>query len=81
MELQNRISINPKICHGQPCVKGARIMVTNILAALAEGLSFDEIITEFPEIVREDILTCIDFANDVLNEKTWLPEAEPIAAA
>ena len=53
MELQNRISINPKICHGQPCVKGTRIMVTNILAALAEGLSFDEIIAEFLEIVRD----------------------------
>lgn len=76
MDLQNRISINPKICHGRPCIKGTRIMVSNILAALSENLSTDEILQDFPGITREDIQACVAFANDLLEEKEWFSESE-----
>ncbi len=76
MDLHERITINPKVCHGEPCIKGTRIMVTNILAAVAEGLSMSEILQDFPGITTEDVLACVAFANDVIKEKTWYPAAE-----
>jgi len=73
MDLHERISINPKVCHGEPCIKGTRIMVTNILAAIAEGLPMSEILEDFPGITTEDVLACVAFANDVVKEKEWYP--------
>lgn len=79
MDLQERISIDPKVCHGKPCIKGTRIMVSNILAAVSEGLSTQEIFENFPGIAKEDILACVAFANDLVEEKLWLstPQVEP----
>jgi uncharacterized protein (DUF433 family) len=74
MDLDEHISINPKICHGESCIKGTRIMVTNILAALAEGLPTSEILQDFPGITREDVLACIAFATEIIKEKQWYPE-------
>lgn len=48
-------------------------MVTNILAAIADGLSMTEIIQDFPGIAPEDVLACVAFANDVVQEKRWYP--------
>ena len=76
MDLHERISINPKVCHGEHCIKGTRIMVTNILAAVAEGLPRSEILQDFPGIITEDVLACVAFANDVIQEKEWYPVAE-----
>ena len=53
--LLNRISINPKICHGKPCIAGTRIMVSVILDNLAEGLSANEILMEYPSLCFYDI--------------------------
>jgi len=75
MDLHERISINPKICHGEPCIKGTRIMVTNILAAISEGLPMAEILHDFPGIAKEDVLACVAFANDVVREKEWYSES------
>ena len=58
----DRISIDPKICHGKPCIKGSRIMVSVILALLEEGLSFSEIKDECPELSEEDIRQAIEYA-------------------
>lgn len=80
MELRNRISINPGICHGKPYIKGTRIMVTNILAAIVEGLTTEEIIKEFPGITVKDIVACVAFANDLVAEKNWFSELEVNAA-
>lgn len=80
MNLHERISINPKICHGEPCIKGTRIMVTNILAAIAEGLPMPEILQDFPGITAEDVLACVAFANDVIQERKWYPVDETEAA-
>jgi len=80
MDLHERISINPKICHGEPCIKGTRIMVTNILAAISEGLPMAEILHDFPGIAKEDVLACVAFANDVVREKEWYSESSAEAA-
>ncbi len=78
MDLHERISINPAICHGEPCIKGTRIMVSNILAALSEGLAIEEILQDFPGITADDVLACIAFANDLVMEKDWFSESKTI---
>jgi uncharacterized protein (DUF433 family) len=57
-----RISIDPKICHGQACIKGTRIPVYQILHMPANGDTVDELLREYLSLKREDILACIDYA-------------------
>lgn len=52
---QNYISINPNIRFGKPCVTGTRIAVQDVLSWLASGMSFDEILEDFPELTMEKI--------------------------
>jgi uncharacterized protein (DUF433 family) len=61
---QERISINPEIRFGKPCIKGTRIAVRDILGWLASKMTFEQIIEDFPPITREDILAAIEFATD-----------------
>lgn len=69
-----RITINPKVCHGKPIIRGTRIMVWQILDLLKDGLIFDEIIAKyFPQITKEDIKACIEYANQLVkNEEVIL---------
>lgn len=55
LTLLNRISIDPKVCHGKPCIRGTRILASTILDALASGMTFKEIIDDYPSITDEDI--------------------------
>lgn len=59
---QERISINPNVCHGKPCIKGTRVMVTVILDNLASELTFEEIVREYPPLTLEDIKAAIAYA-------------------
>lgn len=59
----NRISVNPKIHFGKPCISGTRITVQNILELIDEGLSFKEILKDYyPDITTEDIRACVQYA-------------------
>lgn len=59
----NRISVNPQIHFGKPCIAGTRITVQNILELLEEGLSFEKIIQDYyPDLELEDIKACIQYA-------------------
>ena len=62
MKLHERITIEPGKRSGKPCVRGMRITVADILGYLASGMSFDEILDDFPYLEREDILACLSFA-------------------
>lgn len=59
---QERISINPEIRFGKPCIKGTRIAVRDILGWLASEMTFEEILEDFPTLIREDILAALEFA-------------------
>ena len=65
----DRISIDPKICHGQACIKGTRIPVHQIVGMLANGDSFESLLAAFSSIVREDISACLEYA-------AWLAEEQ-----
>lgn len=60
--LLNRITIEPGKCGGKPCVRGMRIRVSDILEMLGDGVSMEEVLKDFPDLERDDILACLQFA-------------------
>ncbi len=68
-KLIDRISVNPNICFGKPCIKGTRIWVSLILDLLASGMTIKEIFNEYPQIIEEDIRACIAYGAEMSREK------------
>lgn len=60
-EVLERISIDPKVCFGKPCIKGHRIWVALILGMLAEGRTIEEILEDYPTLEEADIRACIAY--------------------
>ena len=71
LSLLDRIVIDPEICHGKPVIRGLRYPVETVLEYLAGGDSFDEVLAEFTDLEREDLLACIQFANQSLKLRSW----------
>ena len=67
--MDNRITIDPKVCHGQACIKGTRIPVHQILRMLAHGDTIEDLLQEYPSVTREDILACFDYAASLAEEQ------------
>ena len=61
-KLLERITINPDICHGKPCIRGLRYPVDTILELLSAGMSNEEILADYDDLEREDILAVLAFA-------------------
>lgn len=59
-----RIGIKPGIRFGKPCIRGTRIAVYDVLGWLASGMTYNEILSDFPELSMEDITACLAFAAD-----------------
>jgi len=64
-----RISIDPKICHGQACVKGTRIPVHQIVRMLANGDTTEDLLAQYPSLAREDVMACLDYAAELAEEQ------------
>jgi len=62
MSLLDRISLDPAIRFGKPCVRGTRITVGDVLGYLASGMSESDVLVDFPELHHEDVLACLAFA-------------------
>ena len=67
--LLKRISIDPKICFGKPCIKGTRIWVSLILDFLAGGMTIEEIIEEYPYLHPKDIRAAIAYGAEMSRER------------
>ncbi len=67
--LLQRISVDPKICFGKPCIRGTRIWVSLILDFLAAGMTIDELIEEYPHLSTEDILAAIAYGAEMSRER------------
>ncbi|HXG91864.1 MAG TPA: DUF433 domain-containing protein [Blastocatellia bacterium] len=75
MNWQERITVDPSICHGKACIKGTRILVSVILDNLAANISPDEIIASYPSLKREDIQAAVAYAAELARERViLLPE-------
>lgn len=67
--MDKRISIDPKVCRGQACIKGTRIPVHQIIRMMANGDTFEELLEEYPSINRDDILACLDYVASLVEEE------------
>ena len=70
---REKVTVNPDICHGKACIRGTRIMVSVILDNLAEGLSPEKIIEEYPPLTMDDIRAAISYAATLTREEEILP--------
>ncbi|MEM6737726.1 MAG: DUF433 domain-containing protein [Bacteroidota bacterium] len=78
MESKNyisRITIIPTICHGKPTIRGLRYPVENMLELLAGGMTFEEILDDYPDLEKEDLLACLEYAVKVTQTKNIYPLA------
>ena len=62
MNLTERITIDPSICHGKPTIRGLRYTVETILELLSSGMEIDDILADYEDLEREDILAALDYA-------------------
>ena len=62
MNLIERITINPEICHGKPTIRGLRYTVETILELLSSGMTADEILADYEDLEKDDILAALDYA-------------------
>lgn len=69
--MDDRVTINPEICHGKPCIRGLRYPVENILEWLAGGMSIDQILADYEDLEREDILAALSFAARLTHVKRF----------
>jgi uncharacterized protein (DUF433 family) len=76
MSTIDRITIDPAICHGKPCIRGLRYPVENLLELLAGGMSIDEVLADYEDLQREDILAALSYAARLAHVKRM----EPLAA-
>ena len=73
----SRITIDPAICHGKPCVRGLRYPVEVLLELLSSGMTFDEILGDYEDLEREDLLAVLAFAARLSQTKRLQPVVGP----
>lgn len=65
MDWKERIAVDPHVCHGRPCIRGTRIMVSVVLDNLAAGIPPEEILMSYPALQREDIQAALEYAAEL----------------
>ncbi len=73
IDWRSRISVDPKLCHGKPCIKGTRIMVSIVLDYLRAGESVSEILRQYPSLKAEDISAALGYAAWLAHEEDAHP--------
>ncbi len=64
-----RITIDPNVCFGKPCVRGTRIWVSLVLDFLADAMTVDEILADHSHLIREDVQACIAYGAEMARER------------
>ncbi len=74
--MPERITLNPDICNGRPVVRGTRITVQTVLEFLAAGDSVDDVLAEYPDLTRQDVQACLNYASRLMaNHYSVVPAA------
>lgn len=68
--LSDRIQLEPAVCHGKPVVRGTRVLVSNVVGAIAAGQSHAEILADYPSLTEADINACLEFAGELTAMET-----------
>ncbi|MBN1888594.1 MAG: DUF433 domain-containing protein [Thermoflexales bacterium] len=79
IDLLERISINPNVCFGKPCIRGTRIWVSLLLDFLANGATVEEILEDYPHLTVEDVRAAIAYGAEMSRERYVLVPAEATA--
>ena len=69
------IGVDPEVHHGEPCITGTRVSVSMIVGSIADGMSFDEIINEYPQLKKESVQAALAYAADIVRQEIFLPLA------
>ncbi len=69
MDWRDRITVDPRVCHGKACIKGTRVMVSMVLDNLAANVPLEEILRSYPTLRREDIQAAIAYAAELARER------------
>ena len=77
-DLLKRITIDPKVCFGKPCIRGTRIWVALIIDNLANGVAEEEILAAYPQLKTEDIRAALAYAAEMTRERVIPMETETI---
>jgi uncharacterized protein (DUF433 family) len=80
MNWRDRISIDPRIHHGKPCIKGTRVPVSVIVGTIAEGYSPERVLKSWPQLTMEDVTAALWFASALAAEATAVPAEEDVDA-
>jgi uncharacterized protein (DUF433 family) len=81
MKELDRITVNPGVCLGQPTIRGMRITVSVILKQIAGGMTMKEILNDYPELEKEDIMQALKYAAWLSSEKIRILPAKGVAGA
>lgn len=73
----DRITVDPAVCHGRPCIRGMRYPVELIVDLLASGMTSQEVLTDYPDLELDDVLAALEFAANVTRTRS----VSPISAA
>ncbi len=73
MSRLDRITTDSAVCHGSPCIRGMRYPVEMIVDLLASGMTYDEVIGDYPDLELDDILAALEFAARVTRTRSVLP--------
>lgn len=68
-QLLERITVDPAICHGKPCIRGHRIWVSLVVDLLADGMTIEQVIKQYPGLEPDDIRACMAYAAEMTRER------------
>ncbi len=69
--LLQRITVDPTVAGGMPCVRDTRVLVATLLDGLAEGLSVEDLLDHYPQLEREDVRAALAYGGALARENTW----------
>ena len=69
------VTIDPEIHHGEPCIKGTRVPVAMLVGSIADGMTIEEVLKEYPQITREAVQAALAYAADVVRHDILMPLA------
>lgn len=73
---QNFVTIDPEIHHGEPCIKGTRVPVAMLVGSIADCMTIEEVVNEYPQITREAVQAALAYAADVIRQEILMPLAD-----